>query len=94
MQSGNMFNSWVLKENPKEAAFRLAKLLGCEKEDPKDIVDYLKSVPATDLVKHSKLEVCNTKLFLNVFNDIIIKNNLFLKYLKNICISTRPVIYV
>jgi len=58
MQSGNIYNSWALKKDHKETAFRLAKILGCEKEDPKDIVDYLKTVPAVDLVKHSKLEVC------------------------------------
>jgi len=58
MQSGNMFDSWAINEKHKEAAFRLAKNLGCEKDDPKDIVQYLKTVPAIDLLKQSNLEVC------------------------------------
>lgn len=52
MQSGCIFNPWAFNEtHSKDAAFELAKQLGCDKKDPKEIVQYLKSIPAIDLVK-------------------------------------------
>lgn len=57
MQSGCMFNSWAFTEKHREAAFKLAKNLGCEKVDPKEIVQYLLNVPAIDIVKLTKIEV-------------------------------------
>jgi len=57
MQSGSIFNIWAMNEKHKDAAFRLAKNLGCEKDDPKEVVTFLKSVPANDLVKASKFKV-------------------------------------
>lgn len=57
MQSGCAFNIWALNKNHKETAFDLAKKLGCQKVNPQEIVEYLKSLPATDLVKHTKFEV-------------------------------------
>jgi len=56
MQSGSIFNIWAMNEKHKDAAFRLAKNLGCEKDDPKEVVTFLKSVPANDLVKASKFK--------------------------------------
>jgi len=53
-----MFDSWAINKNHREAAFTFAKNLGCEKDDPKDIVRYLKTVPAIDLLKYSYLNVC------------------------------------
>jgi len=58
-----MFNSWTLNEKHREAAFRLARRLGCQYDDPKDIVQYLKTVSAIDLIKYSNFEVC--RLFFN-----------------------------
>lgn len=52
-----MFDSWALNTNHKEDAFKLAKNLGCKIDDPKEIVRYLKTVPAIDLLKCSNLEV-------------------------------------
>lgn len=63
MQSGNMFNSWALNENHREASFSLAKKLGCQKIDPEEIVQYLKSVPAADLVESD----ITTKVFFLLF---------------------------
>lgn len=57
MQSGCVFNQWALNEKHKEAALKLAKDLGCHKDDPKEIVQYLLKVPATDLVKFSTLKL-------------------------------------
>lgn len=62
MQSGCVFNSWAFNEKHKEAALKLAAHLGCEKDDPKEILEYLLNVPAIELVKNSlmkfKIEVC------------------------------------
>lgn len=58
MQSGCIFNLWAFNENHKEAALNLAKALGCDKDDPKEIVQYLRTISAIDLVKGCKFEVC------------------------------------
>lgn len=67
MQSGCMLNSWAFTEKHKEAAFKLAKNLGCVKEDPKEVVQFLLSVPAIDIVKLTKIEVVILKIAENVF---------------------------
>ncbi|XP_022165542.1 esterase E4-like [Myzus persicae] len=51
MQSGCMFNPWALNEKHRESAFKLAKNLGCEKDNPKEVVQYLLNIPAIDIVK-------------------------------------------
>jgi len=62
LQSGNVFNPWAFNEKPREAAFKLAEKLGCQKDDPKEVVKYLLNIPANDLVKCTtlkfKFEVC------------------------------------
>lgn len=58
MESGCIFNLWAFNENHKEAALNLAKILGCDQNDPKEIVEYLRTVSALDLVMSSKSEVC------------------------------------
>jgi len=57
MQSGCIFNPWAFNENHRESAFKLAKHLGCEKDNPKEVVQYLLNVPAIDIVKFTKIEV-------------------------------------
>lgn len=57
MQSGCIFNTWALNEKHRETANRFAKNMGCEKDDPREIIQYLKNVPAKDLVKKTKFEV-------------------------------------
>lgn len=62
MQSGCVFNPWAFNERQTEVAFKLAEKLGCQKDDPKEIVKYFLNLPAIDLVKCStlkmKFEVC------------------------------------
>lgn len=72
MQSGCAFNPWAFNKKHKEAAFHLAKQLGCQKDDPKEIVKYLLNVPANELVKCSatkvRFEVCIIHfLLLNIY---------------------------
>lgn len=59
MQSGCIFNSWALNLKHREEAFKLAKKLKCEDDDPIEIIKYLKNISAVDLVKASKYEVCD-----------------------------------
>lgn len=51
MQSGCIFNSWAFQENHKSIALKFSKYLGCQKDDPKEIIKFLLAVPAIDLVK-------------------------------------------
>lgn len=57
MQSGCIFNSWAFNENHREIALKFAKNVGCIKDDPKEIVQYLLKMRAIDLVKGSKFGV-------------------------------------
>jgi len=57
MQSGCVFNPWAFNERHTEVAFKLAEKLGCQKDDPKEIVKYLLNVPAIDLVKCTTLKI-------------------------------------
>lgn len=59
MQSGGVFNPWACNTTHRETAFNLAKVMGCHKTDPKEVVEYLRNVPATDLVQNFRFEVCN-----------------------------------
>ncbi|XP_025406470.1 esterase FE4-like isoform X2 [Sipha flava] len=54
MQSGCIFNSWSFNENHRETAFKFAKNVGCLKDDPKEILQYLLKMPAIDLIKGTK----------------------------------------
>ncbi|VVC34997.1 Hypothetical protein CINCED_3A002934 [Cinara cedri] len=84
MQSGCIFNPWAFHEKHKEVAFKMAKKLGCKKDDPKEIVQFLLSVPAHDLVEYSKLkskfekdedmEVLNYEFVPSVESDEVIEN--------------------
>jgi len=57
MQSGCMFNPWALNHKHIESAFKLAKHLGCEEYDPKEVVRYLLNIPAIDIVKSITIDV-------------------------------------
>lgn len=61
MQSGCMFNSWAFQKNHREVAFAFAKTLGCQKDEPKEIVQYLRNLPAVDLVESIKSIVSKLK---------------------------------
>ncbi|XP_026805381.1 esterase FE4-like isoform X2 [Rhopalosiphum maidis] len=56
MQSGCIFNPWAFNENHRESAFKLAKHLGCEKDNPKEVVQYLLNIPAIDIVNFTKIK--------------------------------------
>lgn len=62
MQSGFGFNTWALIKNHKDVASTLSKKLGCQSDNALAIVKYLKTVPAKDLVRHSKFEVSLLKI--------------------------------
>lgn len=57
MQSGCMFNLWALQEKHREIAHAFAKQLGCQEDDPKEMVQYLRNIPAVDLVRATKFKV-------------------------------------
>jgi len=61
MQSGCMFNVWALNEKHRESAFKLANNLGCKKDNPKEVVQYLLNLPAIDIVKSITIDVCIKK---------------------------------
>ncbi|GBP73547.1 Esterase FE4 [Eumeta japonica] len=50
-QSGVFLNDWAYSDGACERAFRLGKHLGKETNDPKELLDFLQSVPVKDLVK-------------------------------------------
>ncbi|XP_054261394.1 esterase FE4-like isoform X2 [Macrosteles quadrilineatus] len=51
LQSGASLCQWSFQEKPVEKTFLLAKNLGCSSQDPDKILEFLKSIPALDLVK-------------------------------------------
>lgn len=63
MQSGCIFNSWALNENPRQSAYNLARKLGCQRQDPEAIIQYLLTLPASVIVKLSKIEVSVVDLY-------------------------------
>lgn len=67
MQSGSMFNPWALNEKHRESAFKLANNLGCENDNPKEVVRYLLNIPAIDIVKSITIDVCIKKHRLETF---------------------------
>lgn len=42
---------WAVIENAEANAFKLASILGNESKDPREVVDFLKTIPATEIVK-------------------------------------------
>lgn len=56
IQSGTALAHWSVQKNPIESARSLAKILGCESEDPEEILDFLNSTSARDIVEaHEKI---------------------------------------
>ena len=55
MQSGVAINFWASSINPKKYAYRLAEILGSKSKDPKEIVEFLKTVDHTKLTKAQDL---------------------------------------
>lgn len=50
-QSGVSVADWALGKSPKDRAFRAGKVLGKETNDTTELLEFLRSVPATDLVQ-------------------------------------------
>lgn len=50
-QSGVCLNEWSYGFNGRDRAFKLGKLLGKETEDPAELAEFLRTVPASSLVK-------------------------------------------
>jgi len=73
MQSGCAFNPWVLNENHRIAAIKLANNLGCLSNDSEKIVKYLRNVSAIDLMKGSKFKVCEYCVLMN-FSQVLLPN--------------------
>ncbi|KAJ8707770.1 hypothetical protein PYW07_011447 [Mythimna separata] len=56
IQSGTALAHWSVQKNPIESARSLAKILGCESDDPEEILDFLNATSARDIVEaHEKL---------------------------------------
>lgn len=56
MQSGCIFNAWAMHEKHEEVAITFAKKMGCQQDNPKEIVQYLRNVPAINLVESTKMD--------------------------------------
>lgn len=51
MQSGSALNPWASIKNSKEYGYRLADSLGFKEDDPKKVVEFLRTVKYMKLVK-------------------------------------------
>jgi len=49
--SGAVLNPWALVEDPRDRAFRLGAVLGCKTTDSRELVEFLRTVPARRLVE-------------------------------------------
>lgn len=49
--SGAVLNPWALVEEPRDRAFRLGAVLGCKTTDSRELVEFLRTVPAHRLVE-------------------------------------------
>jgi Carboxylesterase. len=49
--SGAVLNPWALVEEPRERSFRLGAVLGCKTTDSKELVEFMRTVPARRLIE-------------------------------------------
>lgn len=49
--SGVVLNPWALIEEPRDRAFRLGAALGSKATNSKELVEFLRTVPAQQLVE-------------------------------------------
>lgn len=76
-QSGVCLSEWSYGLNARSRAFQLGKLLGKETEDPVELSEFLRSVPASSLVKISlPTEVINNIEDSILFGPVIEKPDL------------------
>ena len=70
MQSGVLWCSWCKNENYSVRGFRLAALLGEKSKDPEEVVEFLRKVPAEDIVKvQSNIVTIEVRNFSILFHD-------------------------
>ncbi|KAJ2949822.1 hypothetical protein O0L34_g11137 [Tuta absoluta] len=78
-QSGTCLSEWAYSTYGRDRAFQLAKHFGKDTEDPKELLDFLRIVPAIDLVK-IQLPHLPGKMFdvtdSIIFGPVIEKDNL------------------
>lgn len=65
--SGVPFCDWSLPHKPVKRAFVLGQLLGKETNDPKELLEYLQSLPADRLVGNNPTVFISEKLTSNIF---------------------------
>jgi len=86
--SGAVLNPWALVEEPRDKAFRLGAVLGCTTTDSRELVEFLRTVPARqlveDAVKAQTAEVSPWKI-----TDINLHVARPLRLLKVKCIALR-----
>nr|WGO51722.1 putative antennal esterase CXE24 [Ectropis grisescens] len=51
VQSGTCLSDWAVASEPRDRAFRIAKVLGKDVQDTDELLKFLQSVPATKLIK-------------------------------------------
>lgn len=51
LQSGMAKCYWTLTQNAEARAFKLASILGNDSKDPKEVIEFLQTIPAADIVK-------------------------------------------
>lgn len=62
-QSGVCLSYWSMAHKPVERAFRAAKVLGKDTNNPNELLEYLRSVPAVDLARISMKTRTNDEKF-------------------------------
>lgn len=93
--SGCALNPWVLSENSKEKAHKIAHNVGCSTENHEELLKCLKQKPAGDIVRSVKLfqpflynpfspfgvvvENSDEEVFLSDFPSVLLKNEKFHK---------------
>jgi hypothetical protein len=50
-QSGSCLSDWAVDRKPRLRAFRFGQALGCKTDDSQKLVEYLRAVPARQLVE-------------------------------------------
>lgn len=51
--SGSALNPWVVTKCARERAFQLGEILGCKTDNDQLLIDFLRTVPARELLKNS-----------------------------------------
>lgn len=63
VQSGALTCSWAQSFEPRERALKLARKLGCNSEDNKELANFFKNVPAVELVGCNLPITQSTKIY-------------------------------